>query len=135
MFKAKIRNIFFFFLIKYLVLYILFMFKNNDYSLIQLNRIKNSQDVIYYLWIFLFLPVVNFVLFGIPIYYLFKIKNGLYFLLLMSSIFIAEYFIYTYPASSNNLKNGLYNGIISAIVFCAIFYRTVSSKFSHTQIA
>jgi hypothetical protein len=105
------------------------MFKNNDYSLVQLNNLKSAVDVFYYLWIFLFLPVLSMILFAVPMYYIFKAKNALFFSLLVGIILVAEYFLYTYFASQANLMNGIYNEIISVSLLIFLFFKTISSIF------
>ena len=123
MIKPKIVNIVFYFFIKYSIFYIFMMFKNNDFTLIQINFLKNATDWFFYLWTFLFLPVVCSFLFSIPIYFIFKIKGSNYFILLMSIILIFEYSLYTYLASQADLKNGVYNAFLS-IILLSIFFKT-----------
>ena len=80
----------------------------------------------YYLWLFLFLPVLCSIIFSSPIYFTFKVKNGIYFILLLSAILIAEYFLYTYWASQADLMNGVYNGIISLSLLLLFFFKHIS---------
>lgn len=129
MLKPNFKNIVLFFFIKYLLFYIFMMFRNNDYSLVQLNNLKSAVDVFYYLWIFLFLPVLSTILFAVPMYYIFKAKNAVLFSLLVGIIFVAEYFLYTYFASQANLMNGIYNEIISISLLIFLFFKTISSIF------
>ncbi len=130
MLRPAFKNIVLFFFVKYLLFYILLMFKNNDYSLIQIGSLKNSQDVFYYLWIFLFLPIVSIILFSAPIYFAFKVKSWIYFTILTSVVLIAEYFLYTYFASQADLTNGVYNGIISLLLLFLFFFKHISLIFT-----
>lgn len=129
MLRPTFINTILFFFVKYLVFYILLMFKNNDYSLIQISSLKNSQDVFYYLWIFLFLPVLSAILFSIPIYFTLKVRSKVYFIILISAIWIGEYFLYTHFASQADLMNGVYNGIISLLLLYLFFFKQIGLLF------
>lgn len=130
MLKATFKNILVYIFIKYVLFYIFLMFKNNDFSLLKLNTLKTGQDWFYYLWMFLFLPVISMVLFSAPLYFTFKVKNAIYFIVFVSIILIAEYFLYTYFASQANLLNGVYNGIISLLLLLLFFSKQISLKFN-----
>lgn len=134
MLRPAFKNILLFFFIKYFIFYILLMFKNKDYSFIQINKLRNSEDVFYYLWVFLFLPIVSIILFSAPIYFTFKVKRGGYFLTLIGIIFIAEYILYTLLASQADLINGVYNEIISILILLLFFYKHISFKFKQSVI-
>jgi len=101
------------------------MFKNQNYALIRLNDLKNGQDVFYYLWIFLFLPILFIILFSVPLYFSFKIKNIKYLLILLIAILVLEYMIYTYLASPSDLINGIYNGVISIMFYFLFFLKRI----------
>ena len=133
MWKANFGNIFLFFFVKYLLFYILLMFKNNDYSLIEIGSLKNSEDVFYYLWIFLFLPILSIILFTAPLFFAFKVMNRLFFILLISAILIAEYFLYTHFASQADLINGVYNSIISILLLALFFFKRIISVFNQNN--
>jgi len=135
MFKTTFKNIIVFFFVKYFLFYVFLMFKNNDYTLIQINSFRNGEDVFYYLWLFLFLPVLCSIIFSAPMYFTFKVKNGIYFILLLSAILIAEYFLYTYWASQADLMNGVYNGIISLLLLILFFFKHISLLFSQNKQA
>ena len=135
MFKPTFKKIILFFFVKYLLFYIFLMFKNNDYTLIQVNSFRSGEDVFYYLWLFLFLPVLSSIIFSAPIYFTFKIKNRIYFILLISAILIAEYLLYTYWASQADLMNGVYNGIISLLVLLIFFYKHIGLMFKQGIIS
>jgi len=67
------------------------MFKNDIYTLIEINEIHNGQDLFYYLWLFGTSPTAYALLFSVPIYYSFRIKKSIFFLLIIPVIFIVEY--------------------------------------------
>lgn len=133
MLRPAFKNIILFYFVKYFLFYLVLMFKNNDYTFIQINSLRNSEDVIYYLWLFLFLPVVCSILFSIPTYFTFKVKSGTYFILLISVILLAEYFLYTYYASQADLMNGVYNAIISLVLLLLLFFKPVSLIFKQKK--
>lgn len=129
MLKPVIKNILFYLFLKYILFYIFMMFKNNNFYFIN-PGIRNGADLFYYLWMFLFLPVISMVLFSAPLYFTFKVKNAIYFILFVSIILVAEYFLYTYFASQANLMNGVYNGIISLLLLLLFFSKQISLIFN-----
>lgn len=108
-------------LLKYFVFYVFMMFKNSNYALIEISNLNSFGDVFYYLYIFLFLPIVCFILFSTPIYYSFSNRNLNIFILINLVFLIAEYIVYTYFASQSNWFNGIFNAIISVICFALMF--------------
>lgn len=129
MLKPKLINIVFYFFIKYILFYVFMMFRNNDFTFIQIKDLRNGEDWFLYLWMFLFLPVLCSFLFAAPIYYIFKVKSIVYFILLLGLVFAAEYFLYTYFASQLDLMNGVYNGIINLLLLLIFFFKPISLIF------
>ena len=129
MLKASFKNILLYILLKYLLFYVFMMFKNNDFRLLHFYNLKNGEDWFYYLWLVLFVPVLNMILFSGPIYFIFKTKKAIYFILLMSIILVAEYFLYTYFVSQLDLMNGVYNGVISLLLLLLFFFKPISLIF------
>jgi hypothetical protein len=127
MLKPTVLNILLFWFVKYIAYYVLLMFKNNNYALLKVNEIKNGGDLFYYLWLFLFLPVVCMIVFSAPVYFSFRVKRLIYFALIIAVILIAEYLFYTWSASQANLMNGVYNGIISLLLLLLFFFRHISN--------
>jgi len=130
MMKTTFKNVLLYIFLKYLIFYVFLMFKNSNYALIRLQDLKTMTDWLYYLWIFLFLPAISAILFTAPIYYSFRAKRAIYFILLISAVLVAEYFLYTYFASESDLMNGVYNGIISILLFLLFFYRNIGLIFN-----
>ena len=129
MFKPSFKNILLYVLFKYLLFYVFLMFKNNDLRLIQLRSLVNFQDWVYYFWTILFFPILNIILFSIPIYFLFRLKNIIQFLLALGVILILEYFVYVFFSSDKHIDmNGIYNGIISLVIFYFFFYKSIGIK-------
>ena len=126
MLKPKLINIVFYFFSKYILFCVFMMFRNNDFTFIQIKALRNGEDWFFYLWMFLFLPVLCSFLFAVPVYYIFKVESIVYFILLIGLIFTAEYFLYTYFASPSDLMNGVYNGIIGLLLLLIFFYKAIS---------
>lgn len=133
MFKPTPLKILIYILVKYLFFYIFMMFKNDNYALISLGQLENIQDIFYYLFIFLSLPIINIIVLSLPIYYSFKVKNIYYFSIVILLILVVEYFLYTYLASQANLLNGVYNGILS-LLFLFIFFSRSAFEISKKKI-
>lgn len=132
MLKPTILNILLFWFIKYIVFYVLLMFKNKNYALLKVNEIRNGEDMFYYLWLFLFLPVMCMLIFSGPMYFSFKVKSLMSFMLIMATILIVEYLIYTWSASQANLMNGVYNGTISVLFLFLFFFKHISSLYQRS---
>jgi hypothetical protein len=126
MLKPNLLNILFFWLIKYIAFYVFLMFKNNNYGLLKVNEIRNGEDLFYYLWLFLFLPVVCMISFSTLMYFSFKMKKKIYSVLIWITILVAEYLFYTWSASQVNLMNGVYNGAISILFLLLFFFKAMS---------
>ena|SRR5688572_6131869 len=122
MLRPNFKNVILFFVVKYFLFYIVMMLKNNDYTLIEFNQLKDVNAVVYYLWIFLSLPAISIALFSVPVYFILKIRRALYIVLLLIGIFVIEYYLYTYLASESDLKNGIYLEVISIILFFLFFF-------------
>lgn len=106
---------------------------NNEFKLLQINNIKNGQDLFYYLWIVLFFPIVDMILFATPLYFSFKAKKILNFVISIIAILLFEYFIYAYFTSQKILNQDAFlKVIISIIVLLAFFYKTIKSKFTNS---
>lgn len=125
MLKLNYRNLFFFFFVKYFLFYIILMFKNNDYTLVQISDLRTGEDVFFYLWLFLFFPVMCSLLFSVPLFLTLRARRILSSVLAIFVFIIAEYFLYTYLASQADLLNGIYNAILSLILLFVFFFRSI----------
>jgi hypothetical protein len=125
--KPSLLNITVYWFSKYIAFYLFMMFRNKNYALITINDLKTGEDLFMYLWTFLFFPIVCMILFSIPLYFSFKAKAFVYFVLIVFAVLFAEYFIYTYLASQTDLMNGIYNGIISILFLAFFFFRHISN--------
>jgi hypothetical protein len=131
--KISVRKILIFMFLKYFVFYVFMMFKNSNYALIEIGDLNSFGDVFYYLWIFLFLPIVCFALFCAPIYYSFSKTNLNIFILINIGVLIMEYIVYTYFASTTNLFNGMFNAIVSLVCFPLVFWKEIGELFAEKR--
>lgn len=128
MLKPTVLNILFFWLVKYIVFYVFMSFKNN--VLVSIDDIRRGEDLLYYLWIFSFLPITAILILSAPMYYVFRFQTALSSLLILTITLIAEYLLYTWLASQADLMNGVYNAIISLLVFTLFFFKKLKNIFN-----
>lgn len=134
MLKSKFSNVVIYVFIKYFIVFLLFMIKDNNLKLLKLNNIRNGEDLFYYLWIVLFFPIIDIILFSIPLYYSFKIKNKVYFVLSLLIIFGVEYLMNVYFSSQKIFDIDVFiKVIIGIIVFLIFFYRVIFYKFKENN--
>lgn len=130
MYKVNFKNILVYILLKYLLFYIFLMFKNNDFRLLKVNNLKSGEDWFYYLWLILFMPILNILLFSLPLYLILKVRNCIYFTFFLALILAADFFLYTYLVSQTDVIKGLYNCIISLLLFLIFFLKVIRIKFN-----
>jgi hypothetical protein len=129
MIKPSFKNILIYIYIKYFLFYVFMMFKNHDFTLIDIGELKSVADWEYYLWIFLSLPSLSAALFSAPNYYSLKVRRPWILFLLVGATFVIEYFVYTYVASPSDFMNGIYLEILGTLLFLLFFYRVVPRNF------
>lgn len=122
MLKPTFLNIFINILLKYIIFYILLMIINNEFKLLQINNIKNGTDLFYCLWIVLFFPIVDMILFATPLYLGLKSKKLLNFILIVIIVFLIEYFIYAYFTSQKLVNRDAYFKVVISIILLGIFF-------------
>lgn len=125
MFKPTVKNILFYWLIKYVLFYFLLMFKNNDFTLIRIDKLENGEDLFYYLWLFLFIPVICILILSVPLYHSFRAKNKINQYFVLITLLVVEYLLYTYLASPSDLWNGVYNAFIGVVVMALLFSKYI----------
>lgn len=131
MLKPTFLNICISILVSYIIFLGIPMIMNGDYRLLEFSNIQNGTDLFLYLWLILFFPIVDIILFSAPLYFSFKIKNRFSFILSVFLIFSIEYFIYAYFTSEKIYdQDGLQKVTIGIIIFILLFYKTIRSKFT-----
>jgi len=133
MLKPNVINVIAFFFIKYVTFYIFLMLLNQNYSFIRIDQLRTGQDVFYYLFLFLFLPVVMTVLLILPVYLSFKIKNIFGFSTVFLIVLALECVIYTWSTSQRITSYSFYNLMVSLIVFCVLFYKAIILKMAKRE--
>lgn len=132
--KPKFLNVVFYMFIKYLIIFFLFMVKDKNFKLLELNNIRNGQDLFYYLWIILFFPIIDVILFSAPLYYSLKTKNKVYFVLSLLAVFSIEYLMNVYFTSQKIFDKDVFlKVIVGVIIFLIFFFRSIFIKFRVTN--
>jgi len=102
------------------------MGRNNDYRLFELDNLKGGHTFTYFLLVMLPYPLINMVLFCVPIYFSFRAKSIAYFILYICIFLIAEYFVYIFFTSGKHIDMiGVYNAIISVGLLFLFFYKQI----------
>jgi hypothetical protein len=137
MLKPKFSNILLFLFVKYIVFFLALAFMGGRFKLLVINNSGNRQELFsntgYYLSYIMIFTMLGILIFSAPIYFILKVKNAIYFVLLISGVLVGEYLLYTSLASTSNLMNGVYNGIISILFLLIFFYRHIVLIFSRQE--
>jgi len=128
MLNPNLKNLLLFIFLKYLLFYVFMMFKNHDYTLISIFHLKTFADWLYYLFVFLSLPIVYCLLFIVMLHYALNTKRLWICVFVIVVVFALEYLVYTWLASTSDYYNGLYNAVIGATVLWLFFYNSVTGK-------
>jgi len=128
MLRPSFRYVLIYFLLKYFAFYTVLMFKNNDFYFVK-PGIRNADDLFWYFWMLLILPLIAIAFFSLPLYYSFRQKKLLLFIFIIIAFLVSEYFLYTYMASESDLTNGFYNGILSIIFLLLLFFKAIRRQF------
>jgi hypothetical protein len=130
MLKPSFRNILLFLLIKYIVAYIVFMVTTNNYKMLEIGGIKDGSSLFYYLWMILFFPVLEMILFSLPFFLAFKIRNPIFFCLILGLISVLEYFVYIHFTSQKHVSiKGISLEVMGLVILCICFFRSIGVKF------
>lgn len=137
MLKPSYRNVIIYLFLKYLVFFLILALANNRFKSLVIDNATSTHGIIinaayYLLYVFIFMSILTFI-FSAPVYYAFKVKNAIYFILIIIGFLVVEYLVYTYLASQTNLMNGVYNGIISLLILIIIFFKNISLMFSQKR--
>ena len=128
MLRTSFINILGYLLLKYIVVYAVFMIATNNFKLLGIDNIKNGNDLFYYLWIVLFIPIMNMIFFSFPYFLSFKIKKRGYFFLSIGLIVLLEYLGYVYFTSQKSIDvKGIYISLISLCILYFLFFRRINS--------
>jgi hypothetical protein len=129
MLKPKFSNVLLFLAVKYIVFFVVLAFIGDRFKSLVVKNSENTRELIsntgYYSLYILLYTFVGVVVFSLPLYFTFKVKSPVYFILLIAAILVVEYLLYTNLASTNDLMNGVYNGIVSILFLLLFFYRHI----------
>jgi hypothetical protein len=130
MLKPRAFSIFFYLVVKYILFFTVLAFLGGRYKSMVIGNSTNTRELVsntlwYSIYPILY-TVVGAVIFFAPMYYAFKAKSIAYFILYMSIILVAEYFLYTFLASPSDPINGVYNSALSILLLLIFFYRKIS---------
>lgn len=137
MFKPKFLNVLLFWVIKYIVFFVVLAFIGDRFKSLVIKNSNNTRELIantgYYSLYILFYTLIPVIVFSIPFYFTLKVKNPIYFVLLISAILVVEYLLYTNLASTMELMNGVYNGILTIVFLLLFFYRSIFLIFTKQE--
>ncbi len=116
--------------LKYFIFYLSLMIINKEFKMIDLSNLRNGQDLFYFLWLVFFFPIIDIIMFAIPLGLSFKIKNRLLFLINIIAILLIEYFTYVYFTSHKLVnRDAFLKVIINILLLSILFYKTIRLKY------
>lgn len=130
MLKTNFLNICIYILVRTIIFFFILMILNNDFTLLKVSNIKNGQGLFLYLWLILFFPMIEIILFSAFILYTFQIKRFIAFLGLIGVILLVEYFLYVYFTSQKSFdRDGIIKIIVSAVFMLIFFYKSIPRNY------
>jgi hypothetical protein len=137
MLKPKFLNIIFFLFVKYLVFACVLAFGEGRFKLLVILNSNNRHELfvnsLYYLLYVIIVIFLFILIFSIPIYFVFKIRNAAFFSLLMITILILEYLLYIYLGSQKYVDiDAVYNSILTVLFLFLFFFKHIRSIFKIT---
>lgn len=132
MLKSTFLNVCIFLFVKCIVFYFFLMLVNNDFTMLKgIFHIKSGKDLFYYLWIVLVFPILDVIIFSLPIYY--SLKKSKIWLSLIFICFMIEYTLYVYSKKEILNTDAIANFLISFIVLLIFFYKPIWKKITVSQ--
>jgi hypothetical protein len=131
--RPTFQNIVLYLFVKYCVFFGMLALMENRFKKMVINNSENCQELFintfyYIVYVLVYTLFLVFVISG-PIYLSFKTKYAIFFMPLIATILVGEYFLYTWSASQTDLINGVHNGIISVLFLFLFFYRRINLMF------
>jgi hypothetical protein len=133
MFKVSFLNSVCYLFAKYAVFFFVLAFIGNRFKDAVINNAGTSMELMkltlgYILYV-LFYMFFLLLFFSVPLYYVLKIENKIYFVLSMILFFSTEYYVYTYLFSPSDKIIGIYNLIIGIVMFVLFFYKSIIQNY------
>jgi len=133
MFKISFLNSVFYLFVKYTIFFFILALIGDRFRNAVINNAETSIEMfkltfgyVLYILVYMFFLILFF---SVPLYYILKIENKIYFVLSMIAFFVIEYFTYTYLSSPSDKMIGIYNLIIGIVVFVLFFYKSIIKLF------
>ena len=125
----RFKQIGLYFILKYFLIFIISSIIAKNYSIFRIDELKNFSSLFFYLWIILFFPVLNFIIFSVPINLSFKLNKTLW--IIANLIFILlEVLLYIYFTSQKYIAEtqSVLLFLISMIIFLIFFNEKLLNK-------
>ncbi len=118
-----------YYLLKYFIFILTLTIVEQNFSIFRIDKMKSVSDFYLYFFLILFFPVLNFILFCLPIFYTFKLNKNLRILcnLILILIEIMLYVYFTSQKINFEIQNILLF-FISITLFSLIFRRELLSS-------
>ena len=136
MYKISYLNCVLFIFMKYSVFAFILAFIDDRFVKIVINNADTSLELIkltigYMLYILIH-TILFILIFSLPLYFILKINNRIFFLFLIIIFFLIEYLAYLWSTSQKYFQdiNGVYNFIIGLVVFGIFFHKNIKQKWS-----
>jgi hypothetical protein len=137
MFKISFPNSIFYLLAKYFVFFFILAFLEDRFKSAVMDNSETSAEFIKFsLGYLLYITLANIFLtliFCAPLYYILKVRTGIYCLLLFITFYGIEYFAYSQLMSPSDNIIGLYNLTIGICILPLFFLKELKKKFSHVS--
>ena len=134
MMKPNFLNCVYYLLAKYIVFFFILALLGDRFKKTVINNAETSQEMImlslgYILYILFFVSFL-ILFFCAPIYFIFRVKKGLYFSFLIVLFYSVEFFVYSYFFSPSDMKLGINNAIIGIFFLGLFFHKHIALIFN-----
>jgi hypothetical protein len=120
---------------KYAVFFFILAFKDNRFKGMVIDVSESGRDLAANSFYYVVYVLIHMVIFSLPLsvfmYFSFKMRNFIVFILLIILLITLEYFYYVYLTSQKHIDtDGIWNGVLSVIFLMLFFYRYIGSLFT-----
>ncbi|GAA4393208.1 hypothetical protein [Hymenobacter koreensis] len=131
MLKPTIGNVALSFLVKYPLFYAGNIVYQSSYQWLGLSALKSGQDVLYWLWMFGFLPVVSILLFAVPLSLILRLSRPVTFSCALAGFVVVDYAFYVFFTSQKLIdSHGFYHETVGLSVLAFLFHRRIRAIFT-----
>lgn len=126
MLHPNFKNILIYIFTKDIVFYIFLMFKNFNFTLIEVNNVVQGNSLLFFLIFILPPTLLKMLVYTNPIFKVFSSKNSIIFILFISLFLLIEYVFYVFITSQKIFDiNGIYFSGINLTMFMAFFFKEI----------